>query len=590
MAFHISHEAAERRVGVNASEVAAAAGHRRLVLTVHIAPQLHSRLGEYLFFRSVREVFKYHNRIRIGAVHGVVVIREYVDAALVVSAPAGNIAAAVLLGETFGEVETETVNMIFLKQISQALAYGLPHHFIIVVQVVEDTERMGCHRIEPRIGSRGRVGRCIPVHFGPRAVSGKVVIDDVDQDGYSAAVALVYEFLVFLACTVCLVKREIMVRIVSPAEVAVEFLNRHKLYRIDPELLEIVQLCLGSGQVAGFGEISEQEFIYDEIVLVFDFETVVLPAVFRPFHTEGGNQGFGSFRELAHSLNILVVPLVIDYLGVRVANTDVTSRWRSETILEAVFGARVQTADGSPPASGALVTLHRSLRDPLPAIPVTYHVAVVVAGPVLVLVIKHECNRIVAIDIDAVFHTRRKRFIYNLVRSEILEIIAIVSHRAELVIWMALCLSVLGTDYHCHHLHRSLPGSEIFAYGRFEFKFPGVLSHLFEVHFLITHGPIARYEHPFTLDNDAKVSVEFSAVVIERIARGRSESDGARLVRIRNLRFHAYARSRVRGNDFLRNAAFSCLADGNCGRFEGAGCKYHPCGAEFTSDIGIGYN
>ena len=99
--------------------------------------------------------------------HAVPVIREYVDTALVVSAPCGDVAAAVLLGETFGEVETETVDVIFLKQISQALAYGLPHHFIIVVQVVEDTERMGCHRIEPRIGGRCRIGRCIPVHFGP---------------------------------------------------------------------------------------------------------------------------------------------------------------------------------------------------------------------------------------------------------------------------------------------------------------------------------------------------------------------------------------------------------------------------------------
>ena len=70
-----------------------------------------------------------------------------------------------------------------------------------------------------------------------------MVIHHVYDYGYAPSMALVDEFLVFLARSICLVEGEVVVRVVSPAEVAVEFMDRHQLDCIDSEFLDIVELC-----------------------------------------------------------------------------------------------------------------------------------------------------------------------------------------------------------------------------------------------------------------------------------------------------------------------------------------------------------
>jgi hypothetical protein len=55
-------------------------------------------------------------------------------------------------------------------------------------------------------------------------------------------VTLVNESLVFLACSIVLVQSEPVVRVLSPAEVGVKFLDRHKLYVCHSEVLDVVEL------------------------------------------------------------------------------------------------------------------------------------------------------------------------------------------------------------------------------------------------------------------------------------------------------------------------------------------------------------
>ena len=63
--------------------------------------------------------------------------------------------------------------------------------------------------------------------------------------------AFVYEFLVLFACAVGFVQGEVMVRVVAPAEVSVEFLDRHQLNCVDTKSLQIIQLSLGARQILG---------------------------------------------------------------------------------------------------------------------------------------------------------------------------------------------------------------------------------------------------------------------------------------------------------------------------------------------------
>ena len=76
-----------------------------------------------------------------------------------------------------------------------------------------------------------------------------MVVHHVEYHCDTSSVALVYEFFVLLPRSVILVEGEIMVRIVAPAVVPVEFLDRHQLYRIDSETLDVVESGFGSCKV-----------------------------------------------------------------------------------------------------------------------------------------------------------------------------------------------------------------------------------------------------------------------------------------------------------------------------------------------------
>ena len=68
-----------------------------------------------------------------------------------------------------------------------------------------------------------------------------MVIHDINDDSDTPSVTLINEVLVHLACSVSLVKSEIMIWIVTPAEVAVKFLDRHELDGIHAESLDMIQ-------------------------------------------------------------------------------------------------------------------------------------------------------------------------------------------------------------------------------------------------------------------------------------------------------------------------------------------------------------
>ena len=76
-----------------------------------------------------------------------------------------------------------------------------------------------------------------------------MVVYNVHDHRDTARMALVDELLVLLACSIVLVKGEPVVRVISPAEVAVKLLDRHELDSIYTKILDVVELSHRTGDV-----------------------------------------------------------------------------------------------------------------------------------------------------------------------------------------------------------------------------------------------------------------------------------------------------------------------------------------------------
>ncbi len=76
--------------------------------------------------------------------------------------------------------------MVFFKKVFQTAFYMFPDKLGLVVKVVEYAERMRCFHVEPWVVCGCPVVFGIPVQLGQCARSGKMVIDDIDDDGYAS--------------------------------------------------------------------------------------------------------------------------------------------------------------------------------------------------------------------------------------------------------------------------------------------------------------------------------------------------------------------------------------------------------------------
>ena len=134
-----------------------------------------------------------------------------------------------------------------------------------------------------------------------------------------------------------------------------------------------------------------------------------------------------------------------------------------------------------------------------------------------ILVIYHEGNRTVCIIIDTIIHTFRKFLGNELIRLELLCLILIVCSRAELVVIVALGITVSCSYDHCKLGDRSLAALEVLANCRLELEFPRVVCYLLEMYLLIGSTPIAWNIFPLSVNNDTEVSIEFTGMSIEWI-------------------------------------------------------------------------
>ena len=152
-------------------------------------------------------MFQNHYGIRVIAFHTLRVVRKDVHAALVVVGSGTFV--ALLVGEALGEVETETVHVIFFHKILQAFLHMLTERLVLVIPVVEHAVRMRSIDIEPRIVGRGLVVLRIPVKFRIRMCTGSLIVNDIDDYCHTPGMTSVNELLVHITRTIGLVEREI---------------------------------------------------------------------------------------------------------------------------------------------------------------------------------------------------------------------------------------------------------------------------------------------------------------------------------------------------------------------------------------------
>ena len=168
---------------------------------------------------------------------------EDIYAALVITSPGCHItvvSTGILLSESLCKVETETVHVVLCKEILEASLHMSLHHLVFVVHIVVDIVRVGRSHIEERIVLC--CGTAVPPHLRPRMRACSMIVNDIHDHGHSSCVTLINESLVFLACSIIFVQSEPVVRVVSPAEVGVKLLDRHKLYGCHSEVLDVVEL------------------------------------------------------------------------------------------------------------------------------------------------------------------------------------------------------------------------------------------------------------------------------------------------------------------------------------------------------------
>ena len=163
---------------------------------------------------------------------------------LVITSPCRHIRIGLLLGKSFCKVKTESVHIILCKEILKASLDMLPNHRILVVHIVVYIVRMSRAHIEPWIIFCCNIS-IIP-HFCPRMRTCSMVIYNIYNNRQSPPVAFINKFLVVLPCSVIFVQCKPVVRVVSPAQVAVKLLYRHKFHCIHTQFFYVVKTGHGS--------------------------------------------------------------------------------------------------------------------------------------------------------------------------------------------------------------------------------------------------------------------------------------------------------------------------------------------------------
>ena len=155
-----------------------------------------------------------------------------VDTALVVLVGSTGGGIALVVAETFHEVEAVAVDVIRLHPVSEGIGPLLLHQRIVLVPVVEHTPLVRSHCIVERIGFLG-------IHHIPGMDAVALVEHYIEHHCHAQTVAFLHKVLVVGGRAIGLVGSHVEVGVVSPALVAAEFHYGKQLDYVHTQFLQI---------------------------------------------------------------------------------------------------------------------------------------------------------------------------------------------------------------------------------------------------------------------------------------------------------------------------------------------------------------
>ena len=340
------------------------------------------------------------------------------------------------LGEAFGEVETETVYLVFVQQELQVALHELAHQGTFMVEVLEDAVRMRGVCVEVGIVSRGLVLCAVPIQAGKRHVAGGMVVYYIENDGHAFAVAGVNEVFIHFWGAIRLIEGEEETRVVSPAVVPVKLLNRHQLDGVDAHVFQVVQLLQGAVDGAAGGEIAQMHLVDDRLLGVLHLEVGYGPCIVVSLYLEYRNNSFSAFGVglvvgIGGRRDVVVMLRVENLFAVGICQADGLTAFGSYIVLKCIFFCRVEVVQGYPPTSGGIVATHLAvlLIGQFPVVEVAEDVCKVFVVAFGVFVIEYKSHGGVVDDVDAFFHIPGQGCMLNFGRREALVLMVCDLHK-----------------------------------------------------------------------------------------------------------------------------------------------------------------
>ena len=205
------------------------------------------------------------------------------------------------LCESFRQIKTEAIHLIFLQQELQVALHKLTHQWTFMIKVMEHTIRMRRLHIEVWI-----VLCClitIPIKFGQRIISCSMIINHIQNNCHTGLMTSVNELLIHCFCPISLIHREEKTRIIPPTVITVKLLYRHQLNGIDTHFLQVRKLSHRTIYVAGGGKVAQVQFVYHQLLRICYLKAIGLPIITVFLYLEGRNDSYSSFR-ISHTFVI----------------------------------------------------------------------------------------------------------------------------------------------------------------------------------------------------------------------------------------------------------------------------------------------
>ena len=356
-------------------------------------------------------------------------------------------------------------------------------------------------------------------------VAGSMVVHHIQNYGDTFLMASIDKVLVIFLGTVCLIHGKEVARVVAPTVVAVEFLGRHQFNRVDSHLFQIAKLGLGTMDIAGSCEVTEQKFVNNQLLRFC--QTEITPSIGVFLCLEYRNDAFSlgwvsKVVGICRCRDVLVIVRIENLFAIRVADADGFATFSTYIILEGIFLIGVQSANGRPPASGSIVAVHLTafVVGQCPVVEVTENVCIVLALAVFVFVIKNESHGRCIDYVDTLLYTCRQGcFLYG---SRFETLVLGVGNGDERIFIDSFLVSVSTTDDDTQLVDRSFARIEPLADAWRKSDAPCIvffgLAHLALGDVLV---PVGWYMLPVAIAYHTDMYIDFARISVQgRLAIG----------------------------------------------------------------------